>query len=98
MKTYRISYEVADGIWSANLIWANTGEREFEAVRDTARRYADRHGYTTFIMSDELSEAEVAAELRKGMPMGTFDGEAERAYDPSFAGERDHEKFLQKTP
>ena len=73
MTICEVGYEVAPGIFSVNLICANTGENEEAACRDTAQRHAARR-----------TDGEVNERLRKGMPFHMIDEEAERQYDPSF--------------
>ena len=45
MKTFAVGFKVSDGIYSINMIYANTGRAEHLAVRETAERKAARHGY-----------------------------------------------------
>ena len=86
MKYFEVGFEVSEGIFSVNTIWANTGREELEAVTETAERRAARHGYkVAYIKEITLAEAE-AANL-KGRPFYSIDDEAERAHDPSFAEE-----------
>ena len=84
MKYFKVGYKVADGIYSINIIWANTGAEELEAATETAQRHADRHGYTVAFV-EEIADWQVEENLRKGMPMYPVDDEAEQAHDPSFA-------------
>ena len=83
MKTFAVGFKVADGIYSTNMIWANTGRAEYLAVRETAERRAARYGYEIGYIR-ELTDCEVESNLRKGMPMYPIDQEAEEKYDPSF--------------
>ena len=83
MKNFKVGFKVSEGIYSVNMIWANTGREEYEAVKETAERHAKRYGYeVTFI--NEIPDYEVESNLRKGMPYYPIDDEAERAHDPSF--------------
>ena len=83
MTICEVGYEVAPGIFSVNLICANTGENEEAACRDTAQRHAARHGYQVAYIA-RRTDGEVNERLRKGMPFHMIDEEAERQYDPSF--------------
>lgn len=83
MKYFRVTYDVGDGIFSANIICANTGQEEREAVTETAQRYAEAHGYGLCGVT-EITECEAQSNFAKGMPVGMIDEEAERAHDPSF--------------
>lgn len=86
MKYFEVGFEVSEGIFSVNTIWANTGREELEAVTETAERRAARHGYkVAYIKEINGVEAEVAN--LKGRPLYPIDDEAERAHDPSFAEE-----------
>ncbi len=90
MKYFEVGFEVSEGIFSVNTIWANTGREEMEAATETAERRAARHGYkVAYIKEITLAEAE-AANI-KGRPMYSIDDEAERAHDPSFAEEAEEE-------
>ena len=83
MKHFKVGFKVSESIYSVNIIWANTGREEEEAVTETAQRRAARHGYEVAFVK-EVPEWEVADALRKGMPMYPIDDEAEQAHDPSF--------------
>jgi len=83
MKYFKVGYKVSDSIYSVNVITANTGHEEEEAVTETAQRHAARHGYEVAFVN-EVPEWEVAEALRRGMPMYPIDDEAEQAHDPSF--------------
>lgn len=86
MKYFEVGFEVGEGVFSVNTIWANTGREELEAVTETAERRAARHGYkVAYIKEIDGVEAEVAN--RKGRPLYSIDDEAERAHDPSFSEE-----------
>lgn len=84
MKFYEVGYKVAEGVYSVNIIWANTGREELEAVTETAERHAARHGYTVAYVK-EIDKRQTEERVAKGMPMMMIDDEAERAHDPSFA-------------
>lgn len=86
MRFFEVGFEVGDGIFSVNTIWANTGREEMEAARETAERRAALHGYAVAYIK-EISEAEASAATRKGRPLYSIDDEAERAHDPSFSEE-----------
>ena len=83
MKIFEVGFKVSDGIYSVNMIYANTGRAEYLAVRETAERKAARHGYEIAYMR-LLTEWEVESNLHKGMPMYSIDQQAEEKYDPSF--------------
>ena len=40
MKYFEVGYEVGEGIFSINTIWANTGREEMEAATETAEAVA----------------------------------------------------------
>lgn len=80
--TFEVGYEVSEGIYSVNMIWANTGNCEQEAVTDTAERYAKRHGYRVAYVK-EICDRTAEENLRRGMPYHMIDEEAERKYDKS---------------
>ena len=86
MRFFEVGFEVSEGIFSVNTIWANTGREELEAVTETAERRAALHGYKVVYVK-EITEAEVEVANRKGRPMYSIDDEAERAHDPSFSEE-----------
>lgn len=83
MKYFEVGYKVAEGVYSINTMWANTGTEELEAVTETAQRHASRHGYeVVYIKPITTGEAEEAN--RRGRPMCSIDDEAEQAHDPSY--------------
>lgn len=86
MRFFEVGFEVGDGIFSVNTIWANTGREELEAATETAERRAALHGYAVAYVK-EITEAEAEEANRKGRPMYSIDDEAERAHDPSFSEE-----------
>ena len=86
MRFFEVGFEVGDGIFSVNTIWANTGREEREAVTETAERRAALHGYAVAYIK-EITEAEAEEATRKGRPLYSIDDEAERAHDPSFSEE-----------
>lgn len=86
MRFFEVGFEVSEGIFSVNTIWANTGREELEAATETAERRAALHGYKVVYVK-EITEAEVEVANRKGRPMYSIDDEAERAHDPSFSEE-----------
>lgn len=86
MRFFEVGFEVGDGIFSVNTIWANTGREELEAATETAERRAALHGYAVAYVK-EITEAEAEVANRKGRPMYSIDDEAERAHDPSFSEE-----------
>ena len=83
MKYFEVGFKVADGIFSVNTIWANTGREELEAVTETAERKAQKHGYEIAYIK-EIAKWQVEEACRRGRPMYPIDDEAERAHDPSF--------------
>lgn len=85
MKNFKVGFKVSPSIYSVNIIWANTGREEYEAVKETAERKAKKHGYEVAFIT-EVPDYEVRESLRKGMPYYPIDDEAERAHDPSFQG------------
>ncbi len=84
MKTFLVGFDCGNGIFSCNMIWANTGAHEQEAVQDTADRRASKFSCPVRFVK-ELPEWEVEENLRRGMPYYSIDEEAEKKYDPSFA-------------
>lgn len=82
MKYFEVGYE-RDGIYSVNIITANTGANEIDAARETAQRRAAKRGYEVAYVS-EISECRANEYCWKGMPLYSIDEEAERKYDPSF--------------
>ena len=85
MKIFEVGYFTGYS-FSVNMISANTGAHEFEAVTETAARHAARYGYTVeYIREIDIEKAEENA--RRGMPLGMIDDEAEKKYDPSFIAE-----------
>ena len=86
MKLFEVGFKVSDGIFSVNMIWANTGNGERDAVTETAQRRAERYGYAVAYVK-EINEAQAQENARKGMPMYSIDEDAERKYDLSFRGE-----------
>ena len=88
MKYFEVGFEVSEGIFSVNTIWANTGREELEAATETAERRAALHGYKVVYVK-EITRAEVEVANLKGRPMYSIDDEAERAHDPSFSGEEE---------
>lgn len=85
MKFFEVGYKVADGVYSVNTVWANTGAEELEAVTETAQRRARRYGHEIAYIKP-ISKAEAEAANLKGRPMYSIDSEAEEAHDPSFKG------------
>jgi len=84
MKFFEVGFEVSEGLFSVNTIWANTGREEMEAATETAERRAARHGYKVAYVK-EITEAEAETANLKGRPLYSIDDEAERAHDPSFS-------------
>lgn len=83
MKHFEVGYW-KDPVCSVNLIWANTGAHELDAVKETALRHAERHGYEVLYVK-EITEDEANEKRLRGMPYYSIDEEAEHKYDPSFA-------------
>lgn len=83
MKYFKVGFDVGDGIFSVNIITANTGNEELEAATETAQRQAQRHGYKVAFVK-EIPEWEMESLWRRGMPVYPIDDEAERAHDLSF--------------
>lgn len=89
MKIFKVGFR-SSVCYSVNMIWANTGKEEREAVEETAARRAERYGYeVAFVV--EISETEANSNLQKGMPYYSIDEQAERDHDPSFATEAETE-------
>ena len=84
MKTFLVGFDCGNGIFSCNMIWANTGANERQAVWETAERRASKFGCPVCFIR-ELSEGEVESNIQRGMPAYSIDEEAEAKYDPSFA-------------
>ena len=89
MKIFKVGFE-SSVCYSVNMIWANTGKEEREAVEETAARHAERYGYEVAFV-EEISEAEANSNLKKGMPYYSIDEQAEHDHDPSFATEAETE-------
>ena len=87
MKTFLVCFDCGNGIFSSNMIMANTGNQEYEAVKDTAERRAERYGNTVAAIR-ELSDCEARTNTRKGMPCYMIDDEAEEKYDLSYIAAR----------
>ena len=85
MKIFKVGFK-SSVCYSVNMIWANTGKEEREAVEETASRRAERYGYEVAFVN-EITEAEANGNLAKGMPYYGIDEQAERDHDPSFAEE-----------
>lgn len=86
MRFFEVGFEVSEGIFSVNTIWANTGREEMEAATETAERRAALHGYKVVYVK-EITEAEADVAIRKGRPFYSIDDEAEQAHDASFSEE-----------
>ena len=84
MKTFLVGFDCGNGIFSCNMIWANTGANERQAVCETAERRASKYGNTVSFVH-LLYDWEVEENLRRGMPYYSIDEEAEKKYNPSFA-------------
>ena len=87
MKHFEVCFNVGDGIYSVNTIWANTGNEELEAATETAQRRAQRYGYELAYIKP-ISEIEADEACCRGRHMYPIDEEAERAHDPSFAEDK----------
>lgn len=85
MKIFKVGFK-SSVCYSVNMIWANTGKEEREAVEETATRRAERYGYEVAFI-EEITEAEANSNLAKGMPYYGIDEQAERDHDHSFAEE-----------
>ena len=84
MKTFLVCFNCGNGTFSSNMICANTGVHEFEAVKETADRRASQFGYRVWGIR-EIPDCEIISNIRRGMPYYSIDEEAEKKYDPSFA-------------
>lgn len=89
MKIFKVGFK-SSVCYSVNMIWANTGKEEREAVEETAARKAERYGYEVAFVT-EISEAEAESNIRRGMPYYSIDEQAERDHDPSFLTEEEVE-------
>lgn len=85
MKIFKVGFK-SGSVYSVNMIWANTGKEEREAVEETAARRADRYGYEVAFV-EEITEREAQSNISKGMPYYGIDEQAERDHDPSFSEE-----------
>lgn len=85
MKIFKVGFK-SGYTFSVNMIWANIGKEEREAVEETAARHADRFGYEVAFV-EEITESEAQTNINKGMPYYSIDEQAERDHDPSFAEE-----------
>lgn len=89
MKIFEVGYFTGYS-FSVNMISANTGSHELEAVTETAERHAARYGYTVeYIREIDIEKA--VENTRRGMPLYMIDDEAEKKYDPSFIAEAEAE-------
>lgn len=88
MRYFETTYQVADGIFSVNVIKSNCGREDFQAATETAERHAAKHGYQVLSVR-EINESQVIERMHKGMPMYFVDDQAEREHDPSFKYERE---------
>lgn len=82
MKIFKVGFK-SGNTYSVNMIWANTGKEEREAVEETAARRAERYGYEVAFV-EEITEREAQRNTEKGMPYYSIDDQAERDHDPSF--------------
>ncbi len=85
MKIFKVGFK-SDYTYSVNMIWANTGKEEREAVEETAARRAKRYGDEVAFV-EEITEREAQSNINKGMPYYSIDEQAERDHDASFAEE-----------
>lgn len=85
MKIFKVGFK-SEYTYSINMIWANTGKEEREAVEETAARRAERYSYEVAFV-EEITEREAQSNIDKGMPYYSIDEQAERDHDPSFAEE-----------
>lgn len=85
MKIFKVGFK-SEYTYSINMIWANTGKEEREAVEETAASRAERYGYEVAFV-EEITEREAQSNINKGMPYYGIDEQAERDHDPSFAEE-----------
>lgn len=85
MKIFKVGFK-SGSIYSVNMIWANTGKEEREAVEETAARRAERYGYEVAFV-EEITEREAQRNTEKGMPYYSIDEQAERDHDPSMKEE-----------
>lgn len=83
MKIFKVGFK-SDYIYSVNMIWANTGKEEEEAVKETAERRAARYGYEVAFIT-EITESEAQSNINKGMPYYSIDEQAEAGHDPSMS-------------
>ena len=83
MKIFKVGFK-SSVCYSVNMIWANTGKEEKEAVEETAARRAERYGYEVAFVN-EITEAEAQSNINKGMPYYGIDEQAERDHDHSFS-------------
>lgn len=92
MKIFEVGFKSSTCSFnnSVNMIWANTGKEERQAVEETAARKAERYGYEVAFVT-EISEAEAERNIRRGMPYYSIDEQAERDHDPSFPSEEEVE-------
>ena len=83
MKIFKVGFK-SDYTYSINMIWANTGKEEEEAVKETAERRAARYGYEVAFIT-EITESEAQSNINKGMPFYSIDEQAEADHDPSMS-------------
>ena len=83
MKIFKVGFK-SDYTYSVNMIWANTGKEEEEAVKETAERRAARYGYEVAFVT-EITESEAQSNINKGMPFYSIDEQAEADHDPSMS-------------
>lgn len=85
MKIFKVGFK-SGSTYSVNMIWANTGKEEREAVEETAARRADRYGYEVAFV-EEITEREAQTGIDRGMPYYSIDDQAEHDHDPSMKEE-----------
>ena len=88
VSIYKATVQVSDSIYSACLFWANTGSAfsDRDAIKDTATRYAEKHGYR-LVSINPTTEREAQSLINRGMSYSPIDEQAERDHDPSFTAE-----------
>ena len=94
MKIFKVGFK-SGSVYSVNMIWANTGKEEREAVEETAARRAERYGYEVAFV-EEITEREAQRGIDRGMPYYSIDEQAERDHDASFTEEAAEDKAEQE--
>lgn len=88
IRNYKVTFKSHNNYDITLMLWASTGSEDSDraAVTETATRYAARYG-NTLVSVDEITEAAVAYNCRRGMCYSPIDEQAERDHGKSFSAE-----------